>query len=598
MAQGRTKSVMQKYQGPSSTSDRYSEIDHRVSRMTVEPARGDSSMRELLRIISYRHRVIAASVAIGAIPLALVAAVLPAAYTATAHISVMSKSAMPATSDARVAQMILDTHVVSLKSREFLSHAFSNIEREQPGFAAATQGPSRSLFQSVFLFGAPSFEQRLETFQKMLDVSQAQSSSIVSVRFTSTSPLLAASAANVVASLYVSSSREAEEEGLRAELDRVAIRLRELQQSQAMFQSRLQSQLAPTAGGTNEERDRSAVDDVARADAQITAGLMRRQIAVRRQLDAVEPRLWIVSQAYPPVVTSSPNSILLLVPGIVLLLVGSCYWAIVRERLDRPIRSALEATRNLAIPCLGELPSVGRARPEQLAVTPSSAFAESIAAIAAAVEMPRTHRPAEIILLSRADPSACSTPLALGLARYAASKGRRVLLIDADVLEPRLSRHLHQNVEHDLVDVVVDARDPADAIRHDTATGCDVLPVRARMIDPLPPAIEMMRAALDRLRASYDIILVDAPPAVELTDAATADCVLVVVTWGTAVHQVAKSLRKLRGHPTNSSGRLATVIVQVPHHESQGHSWLGGGLVPTDVHRDAWTPPPRESRKA
>lgn len=573
---------MQKYFGPNGARPSHLVGDNRAAHM-AQPLEGDSSILGLLRILSNRRRAIVATVLVGMIPLVLVATLLPAAYTATAQINVISPSALVSPVDTRLVQMIVDTHVVSLKSREFLNKVLHTIERDEIGLDAATHSGALSLLEGILPARRPSFEQRLETFQKKLDVSQALSSSVVSVRFTSTSPRSAASAANLVASLYLSSTREAQEDVLRVELERLAGRIRALQHAQAISQDRLQSQMAASAGGANGESESAALDDAARADVQLLADLMRRQISVRRQLESIEPRLWIVSQAYPPVIPSSPNPVLLVIPGLVLLLIGSCYWAIVRDRLDQPIRTPSEAARALAVPCLGAIPRIGRfgveARPEQLAVIPSSTFAESIRSIGISLDLESRHRPAEILVLSDADARGCSTPLALGLAKYAVSKGRRVLLIDADVREPRLSRYLKQYGEHDLVDVVSNGQDPSSAVRPSSVAGCHVIPVRRRVVNPLPYVVDKVRQALDHLRARYDLILIDAPPAAQLNDAEIGDRVHLVVPWGTPLHVAADALRRLCGHRKIPSGSLATVVAQVPDRKFRGNSWHREGLA-------------------
>ena len=132
------------------------------------------------------------------------------------------------------------------------------------------------------------------------------------------------------------------------------------------------------------------------------------------------------------------------------------------------------------------------------------------------------------------------TTTTVNLAAALASMQKRVLLID---LDPQANATMgcgidKRDVEQGIFDVLVDGMDIEQACQNSPDNGCDVLPANS---DLTAAEIELMsmeqreqrlHQALQKVRASYDFILIDCPPSLNiltLNAFVAADSVLVPV---------------------------------------------------------------------
>lgn len=105
-----------------------------------------------------------------------------------------------------------------------------------------------------------------------------------------------------------------------------------------------------------------------------------------------------------------------------------------------------------------------------------------------------------------------------GLARVLTEAGSRILLIDADLRRPMVSEWLDIDGSVGLSQVLSGQLDLPDAIQT-APDGFDVIP--AGPIPPNPAELlgqPRMRAALEALSHSYDLILIDSSPVLPVTD--------------------------------------------------------------------------------
>jgi succinoglycan biosynthesis transport protein ExoP len=157
--------------------------------------------------------------------------------------------------------------------------------------------------------------------------------------------------------------------------------------------------------------------------------------------------------------------------------------------------------------------------------------------------------------ITSASPGEGKTTLAANLATQFAISGVRTLLIDADVRNATLSRHLAPSAEQGILELLNDKDELARSVVPVESMGVDVLPValetnRARAGDLL--ASEKMGALLARLSQTYALIIVDLPPlrlvAESVAISAFVDGVIVVAEWEVTplamLAEVYHSLRK------------------------------------------------------
>lgn len=223
--------------------------------------------------------------------------------------------------------------------------------------------------------------------------------------------------------------------------------------------------------------------------------------------------------------------------------------AFVAELLSRRVRSMGEAQELTGLPVLAQVPLVKRLQPLAEAVEQSSAgFVEAFRQLRVAVGLcHRDRHGCHLVVITSPGPGDGKTTVAARLAASLASGGNKVLLIDADLRRPAVAREFRVDAARGFAQVL--AGDNHVPPLPSGVQRLDVLP--AGSVDgPRPTAsgsfVEASGDAgttglhrrklvpfLERMRRTYDYILVDTPPAGVVADALTvaeaADGILLVV---------------------------------------------------------------------
>lgn len=142
-----------------------------------------------------------------------------------------------------------------------------------------------------------------------------------------------------------------------------------------------------------------------------------------------------------------------------------------------------------------------------------------------------------------------------------------MLLIDADLRKPKLERYLDLEAGAGLTTVLIGEADVSQVVQEWGPDGLEVL-----ASGPIPPnpsellGSPAMEKIVRQVRDDYDVVIIDTPPLLPVTDAAVtsvlADGVILVVRYGrTRQDQVAHSLDALG---SVDSRVLGTVLSMVP----------------------------------
>lgn len=118
------------------------------------------------------------------------------------------------------------------------------------------------------------------------------------------------------------------------------------------------------------------------------------------------------------------------------------------------------------------------------------------------------------VIVTSAIPSEGKSTVSANLAIVAAQDNRHVLLIDADMRKPKQSdQFVMRHTKSGLSSVLMDIDSFDDTVQRNLRPGLDVL--TSGMVPPNPSELlnsDTMRELLARLRARYDLIVIDTPP--------------------------------------------------------------------------------------
>jgi capsular exopolysaccharide synthesis family protein len=309
----------------------------------------------------------------------------------------------------------------------------------------------------------------------------------------------------------------------------------------------------------------------------LRAVLERSQTTVS-QTAIEKPDARVLSPATVPGVPSFPKPTLFVAAAAALGVLFGLLLVWFLEQADSTIRSGDEIRSALGLPCVALVPMLkrgilGRHRVEDyVARKPLSPFSEAMRTLRASLWLGSD--PPKIVVITAARPGEGKTTTAIALSRSAAMNGERVLLIDCDIRQPSVGRAFRAEAAPGVTDLLLGQASYDQIVRRDHLTGLDYIPAGAAEIHSLGLFMsEAMAGLLERVRREYDLIVLDAPPALAMADARVvarlADATLLCVKWRDTPRSVVRnSLALLEDAKARIVGAALTQVDAKTHRRS------------------------------
>lgn len=330
-----------------------------------------------------------------------------------------------------------------------------------------------------------------------------------------------------------------------------------------------------------EREAKSAAEDylvVARRDTEI---------AITNRVE--EAGIEILDRATEPAAPFFPQKVLLLALGLVAGLGLGALLAVSIDFRDHRIRGLLDLERALAgwgLPVLGQLPllpadvrlGVGNIRAQRRQrdlyahLFPQSLMAERCRGIRTSLAFAKGSEPLRTIMITSPSSSEGKSSTAMNLALSFCQAGKKVVIVDADMRRPRIHQVFADPVEADSkglsgvlqgscgVDEAA-VKAPDDAPQNLAVVPCGDVPANpAELLDT--PAF---RRTLSELRDRYDLVIIDSPPVLPVTDplivARNVDGVVAVVRCeSTTRTELQRAMSLLRQGDTNILGVILNEV--------------------------------------
>ncbi len=194
--------------------------------------------------------------------------------------------------------------------------------------------------------------------------------------------------------------------------------------------------------------------------------------------------------------------------------------AVVAETLDDRVRTLEDVENKLGMTLLGHTPEVDEQSLADGSSNKFSALMEAYSSIRAAVDfsLPRNRN---VLQLTSSQAGEGKSTTAVILAELFASLGRKVLLIDADLRRPSVSKLLDiERPKVGVVEVLLGHAEMADAVIKGSHDNLEILPVGE--IPPNPAellASGEFAALIDQVRKDYSLVIIDCSPVLGMADA-------------------------------------------------------------------------------
>lgn len=273
----------------------------------------------------------------------------------------------------------------------------------------------------------------------------------------------------------------------------------------------------------------------------------------RTQDELETPDARILSEAQVPNVPASPNKQRAVMGGGAVGLMLGLLAAFGLERLDRGYRRSLQIERETGLPVLSVEPLVkGSMQPSEYVVAkPFSSYAESQRTLRTALQFVDVDEPPKVVMVTSSVPQEGKTTLSLSLARASAMAGAKVLLVEADMRRPELSKAVGVEPSGVLKEVLAGSKRADEAIFKDPKTSAHLVFAGSGVASSAELlGSKRMAAFLQVARQRYDLVIVDTPPVLAVSDASamakSVDTTVFVVRWAetprdtikTALHQL------------------------------------------------------------
>ena len=280
-----------------------------------------------------------------------------------------------------------------------------------------------------------------------------------------------------------------------------------------------------------EQGSLSLLRDV-RVTTELYTGLLNRAEQLRVLKASQTGNVRVVDTALVAEKPVRPKKALVVALGAVFGLAAGIVAVFLRRSFLQSVEDSEDIEQKLGLPVLAAIPHSkaqvriesdrqrGKGGRQVLAVVaPDDIAIEGIRSLRTALQVAMLESPNNVVMLTGPSPNIGKSFLSMNLAALLGSLDLRVLLIDADLRRGELDRTLGLQHSIGLADVLRGA-DADLAIQREVLPKLDVMTCGARASD----AAELLTGSrfnemLERLRPCYDLIIIDTPPVLPVTDA-------------------------------------------------------------------------------
>lgn len=312
----------------------------------------------------------------------------------------------------------------------------------------------------------------------------------------------------------------------------------------------------------------------------------------QEDLQSAEARILTPADLPPHALNRTQNrTILLMVIGGTLLGVGL---VVLRERLNNTFRSPGHTEHLTGQPVLATIPRTGiRVKRsdlmDSLTQKPNSALAESIRNLRTSILLANVDRPPKVVMFTSSVPREGKSMTSMLMAITSRQMGKSAIIVDCDLRMPALSKVLQVGSDRPgLLSVIDGSASVEEAVYVEPDTGLHVLMTQAseraakiNAADVL--ASETFRQLIARLSEMYDLVVLDTPPTLVVTDArivaGLTDAAVFCVRWDSTPRDAVKEgLRELASVNAKLTGVVMTLVDErrASRYAFDGYSYYKG----------------------
>lgn len=436
----------------------------------------------------------------------------------------------------------LVTDYTSVITSQQLAKTYGELLKKRPTLAAVIQNLNLEITPERLL--------------GQITVTPVRDTTLITVSVEDPDPVRAAAIANEIGEVFVAQVKDMQRSRFSSSEENLTKQLQLLQDQVAATQQQLEAARQTSPAQPDEvTRLQSALVQYQNSYANLLKSYEDLRLAQTRLTDNVTVAESAVAPTFPVRPQTLTNTLLAAVVGA-LLAAGVAFLI---EYLDDTVKGPDDIT-GLKLANLGLIARVDSKNPEARLVVvnePRAPAAEAFRALRTNIQFASVDRALHVLLITSAGPAEGKSTIAANLAAALAQAGKRVALVDADLRRPSQHRIFQLPNQSGLTFSLLQDKGALNGSLR--ATRVEDLQVMVSGELPPNPAelLDSNRIGqlLDELKGQVDIVIVDTPPCLVVTDAVAlskrADGVLLVVEAGktrrSALEQSVKTLQQVGG---------------------------------------------------
>ncbi|MDJ1007875.1 MAG: polysaccharide biosynthesis tyrosine autokinase [Paracoccaceae bacterium] len=277
-----------------------------------------------------------------------------------------------------------------------------------------------------------------------------------------------------------------------------------------------------------------------------------------------EPGARILTPAEPPIFPQTQRQSRTMAVSLIAGALAGIGLIFLLDKLNNTFRSAPHLEQMTGETVLGIVPAVGRRLRrttvlERFRDKPKSSLAEAVRSLRTSILFSNVDAPPKVVMFTSSVPREGKSTTATLVALTSRQMGKSAVIVDCDLRLPALAELLGgDDDEPGLLSAIEGTATLEEAIHRDGESGLHVLMTKPTEPRSTVNAADILSSKrfdelIEKLKATYDLVILDTPPALAVADprilSAHADVVVYVVRWDHtprgAVLEGLKELRKI-----------------------------------------------------
>jgi non-specific protein-tyrosine kinase len=396
----------------------------------------------------------------------------------------------------------------------------------------------------IYRLGLPLTPNQLAS---MVTVTPVRDTQLIIITVDSTNPGLSGAVANALYLVFSEQIQETQSSRYSASKDSLKVQMTETENEIADLRQAISSANDPSEIDRLETRFNQY--------RQIYANLLMSYEQIRTAEAQALSNVVQLEKAVAPTNPIRPRTMQNILIGAIagfFLSVGGIF---VSEAFDDTVKSPEEITRRLRLPIMGAITRYEEPEGGQLitCAQPRSPIAETFRALRTNVQYASVDHPIRTLIVTSPAPADGKTTIAANLATVIAQSGVRVTVVDADLHRPRAHHVFQVAPRPGLSNLFIKSNVHLDGSYQPTNTD-SLHVITAGELPPNPSELlgsKKMREIIDAILAESDMVFIDTPPVLSVTDAVVlapiVDGVLIVIRPGvTKMAALKTSVEQLR----------------------------------------------------